>query len=99
MAVKKVMCACGSGIGSSLIVRMNAEAALKKMGRTDIEVFHSTTSDAQPGAADVFIVGKDLEEFVHSLKNIITLDNIASKDEVETKLRKLFDDIDEPYTK
>ena len=99
MAVRKVMSACGSGIGSSLIIRMNAEKALKNMGRDDIEVFHSTTSDAQQGAADVFVVGKDLNEFVKSLDNVITLDNIASKDEAEQKLRTLFDEIGEPYTK
>lgn len=99
MAVKKAMAACGSGIGSSLIIRMNVEKVLKEMGRGDIEVFHSTTSDAQPGAADMFVVGKDLENFVSGLDNVVTLDNIVSKDEIGRKIRALFDAIGEPYDK
>lgn len=99
MAIKKIMAACGSGIGSSLIIRMNVEKTLKAMGRDDIEVFHSTTSDAQKGAADAFVVGKDLEDFVDGLDNVITLDNIVSKQEIETKLKELFDRIGEHYEK
>ena len=45
MAVSKIMCCCGSGIGSSLMIRLNVEKVLKKMGKTGIEVVHSTTSE------------------------------------------------------
>lgn len=97
MAVKKIMAACGSGIGSSLMIRMNIQKVLQKLGRDDIEVFHSTTSDAQPGAADIFVVGNDLGDFVSNLDNVITLDNIVSKDELETKLKAMFDKLGENY--
>lgn len=99
MAVKKIMCACGSGIGSSLIVRMNTEKVLKSIGRDDIEVFHSTTSDARKGAADIFIVGRDLADFVSGLDHVITLDNLVSKDELKQKLEAVFDEMGESYTK
>ena len=99
MSIKKIMCACGSGIGSSLIIRMNAESVLKELGRGDIEVTHSLTSDAQPGAADAFIVGKDLEEFVTHLDHVITLNNLISKDEIKEKLTALFDEMGEEYDK
>lgn len=99
MAVRKIMTACGSGIGSSLMVRMNVQKILTAMGRDDIEVFNSTTSDAQPGAADVFVVGKDLESFVSGLNNVITLDNIVSRPELEKKLKALFDELGEEYNK
>ena len=99
MAVKKIMAACGSGIGSSLIIRMNIEKVLKKMGRDDIQVFHSTTSDAQKGAADLFVVGDDLSNFVADLDNVVTLHNIVSKEELEEKLIKMFDELGEPYDK
>lgn len=99
MAVRKIMTACGSGIGSSLMVKMNVQKVLTAMGRDDIEVFNSTTSDAQPGAADVFVVGKDLESFVSGLDNVITLDNIVSRPELEEKLKALFDELGEEYNK
>ena len=75
------------------------QKVLTAMGRDDIEVFNSTTSDAQPGAADVFVVGKDLESFVSGLDNVITLDNIVSRPELEEKLKALFDELGEEYNK
>ena len=89
MAVKKIMCCCGSGIGSSLIVRM------KNMGKTGIEVVHSTTSDAQPGAADFFVVGADLADFVDKLPHKIVLQNIMSTKELEEKLTAMFAELGE----
>ncbi|MDO4604622.1 MAG: PTS sugar transporter subunit IIB [Helcococcus sp.] len=98
MKVKKIMAACGSGIGSSLMVRMNIEKVLRDLGRDDIEVFHSTTSDAQPGSADIFVVGRDLETFVEKLDNVIALDNIVSKQELKDKLKAKFDELGESYS-
>lgn len=84
--IGSIMCCCGSGLGSSMLVRMNVEKALKKFNRTDISVTHSSLSDASEGAADMFVVGKDLEEFVHGLSNKIVLDNIMDMRELEDKL-------------
>ena len=46
MGIKKIMCCCGSGLGSSLMIRLNVEKVLKKLGVTGIEVLHSSLSDA-----------------------------------------------------
>ena len=90
MAINKILCACGSGLGSSLMVHMNTEEALKKLGRPDIEVDHSTISDINPEAADLFVVGGDLAEFVTNVpdEKKIVLKNILDKDELEAKLRE-----------
>ena len=50
MAIRKIMCACGSGLGSSLIVHMNTEEIVKKLGHPEIEVDHTTVSDINPSA-------------------------------------------------
>lgn len=86
MEIKKIMCCCGSGLGSSMLVRMNVEKVLKNHGMNDIEVVHSSVSDAVENAADLFVVGGDLEEFVDSLPNKIILDNIMDMGELEEKL-------------
>lgn len=91
MEIKKIMCCCGQGLGSSLIIRMNVEKTLKKMGKTGIEVLHSSLSDATPASADLFVVGGDLEEFTHNFPNIILLSNIVSIPELEEKLKKVFE--------
>ena len=85
--VHSIMCCCGSGLRSSMLVRMNVEKALKKLGASGISVSHSSLSDAAEGAADLFVVGKDLANFVKELPRVIILDNIMDKAELETKLK------------
>ena len=85
--VHSIMCCCGSGLGSSMLVRMNVEKALKKLGASGISVSHSSLSDAAEGAADLFVVGKELANFVKELPRVIILDNIMDKAELETKLK------------
>lgn len=88
MGIKKIMCCCGSGLGSSLMIRMNVEKVLKQMGVTGIEVLHSSLSDATANAADLFVVGGDLENFTSSFPRVILLSNIMSIPELEEKLKK-----------
>lgn len=88
MAIKKIMCCCGSGLGSSLLVRMNVEKTLKKLGYTGIEVMHSSLSDASANAADLFVVGGDLEAFTSNFPKVVLLSNIMSMPELEEKLSK-----------
>lgn len=90
MAIKKIMCACGSGLGSSLMVQMNIDDVLAELGRSDISVDHTTISDVRPGAADLFVIGRDLESFVSGIpeEQRIVLTNIVDKDELRTKLQE-----------
>lgn len=89
MAIRKIMCACGSGLGSSLIVHMNTEEIVKKLGHPEIEVDHTTVSDINPTAADLFVVGGDLADFVAGVpdEKKLVLKNIVDKVELEEKLR------------
>lgn len=43
--IKKVLCFCGSGLGTSFMMEMNAKKALKSLGITDVEVDHTTIDD------------------------------------------------------
>ncbi len=93
MEIKKIMCCCGQGLGSSLIIRMNVEKTLKKLGKTGIEVAHASLSDVTPTSADLFVVGGDLEAFTQSFPHIILLENIVSLPELEEKLGKVFAEV------
>ena len=55
--------ACGSGLGSSFMVQMNIESILKDLGVTEVEVEHYDLGGANPSEADIWIVGRDLEDF------------------------------------
>lgn len=39
--IKSIMCCCGSGLGSSMLVRMNVEKTLQKIGVSGVSVTHS----------------------------------------------------------
>lgn len=93
MEVHSIMCACGSGLGSSLMVEMNINDVLKKMGKSGITVTHSTTSDVRPGAADLFVVGRDLADFIKDVpeESKVILSNIVDKNELEQKLTEAFE--------
>jgi|GEM_PF-3916903 len=36
--IKSIMCCCGSGLGSSMLVRMNVEKTLQKIGVSGVSV-------------------------------------------------------------
>ena len=69
-----------------------SEKALKKLGISGVEVMHSSLSDASANAADLFVVGGDLENFTHSFPKVVLLENIMSMPELEEKLKKAFDE-------
>jgi len=73
-----------------MLVRMNVEKVLKKIGVTGVDVIHSSVSDATDSAADLFIVGGDLATFVKNLPRVIILDNIMDMQELETKIKEFF---------
>lgn len=88
MAIKKIMCFCGSGLGTSFVMEMNAKKALKSLGVTDVEVVHSTIDDVMPDAADLFICGSDLKHVGEKAGKTIGLDNMVSAKELTEKLKE-----------
>ena len=89
MEIKKILCFCGSGLGTSFVMEMNVKKVLTKLGLTDIEVEHSTIDDVMPGAADLFICGADLLPNALKVGNAIGLANMVSMAELEEKLKKV----------
>ena len=88
---KKILCFCGSGLGTSFLMEMNAKKALENLGITDVEVDHTTIDDIVPGAADLFICGADLLPNAERAGKAIGLDNMVSMDEMTEKLKTAFE--------
>ncbi|WKU77429.1 PTS sugar transporter subunit IIB [Escherichia albertii] len=84
----KIMAICGSGLGSSFMVEMNIKKILKKM-EIDAEVEHSDLSSATPGAADLFVMAKDIAASVPE-GQLVVINNIIDINELETQLRNWF---------
>ena len=48
MEIRSIMCCCGQGLGSSMIVSMNVEKALKKLGVSGVKVEHTAIGEVTP---------------------------------------------------
>lgn len=90
MAIKKILCFCGSGLGTSFMMEMNCKKALKNLGITGVEVDHTTIDDVVPGAADLFVCGADLLPKAQKAGQAIGLNNMVSMPEMTQKLKEVF---------
>ena len=90
MAIKKIMCFCGSGLGTSFVREMNATKALDQLGITGVEVVHSTIDDVMEGAADLFICSADLLPNAEKAGKAIGLKNMVAMKEIKEKLQAAF---------
>ena len=90
MAIKKILCFCGSGLGTSFMMELNVKKALKQLGITGVEVDHTTIDDVVPGAADLFVCGADLLPKAEKAGKAIGLNNMVSMPEMTQKLKEVF---------
>ena len=84
--------ACGSGLGSSFMVQMNIESILKDLGVTEVEVEHYDLGGANPSEADIWIVGRDLEDSAGHLGDVRILNSIIDMDELRTLITAICED-------
>ena len=81
--------ACGSGLGSSFMVQMNIESILSELGVTGVEVEHYDLGGADPSAADIWIVGRVLEDSAGHLGDVRVLNSIIDMDELKELVTKI----------
>lgn len=84
----KIMAVCGSGLGSSFMLEMNAKKVIKKLG-LEAQVEHSDLASVTENSADLFIMGKDIALSSSISKDkLIILDSIISMPELEEKMKE-----------
>jgi PTS system ascorbate-specific IIB component len=82
----KILAVCGTGLGSSFMVEMNIKSILKELGAERVEVEHSDLGAATPGAADIFIAGRDIAMAMKHLDHVVELNNLLDKKELKEKI-------------
>ena len=87
----KIVSACGSGLGSSLMVSMKISDILKKLN-VEAEVSHSDLSSLIFSDADVYVLSKDIAESIEAQRldqsKVISLSNILDDAEITAKLKE-----------
>ncbi|MGG6314166.1 PTS sugar transporter subunit IIB [Paenibacillus macerans] len=84
----KILCVCGLGQGTSLILRMNVETVLKEMGvQADVE--HTDVSSASSMPADYIITNHELARSLpgHSAQ-IVIVNNYFDLAEIKQNLKE-----------
>lgn len=88
METLKVLAVCGVGMGSSLILKMTAEDALRRLG-VSARVEHADLSSARGAGADVIVgQGMHTEELAGEAPVVITVTNFVDTDGLEEQLRR-----------
>lgn len=89
----KVIAACGSGMGSSQIIKMKIEKVFKKLG-IQVQIHHSSVGEAKTQASGydvVFCSDALVSNFAQAAKSgtvVIGLKNLLSEQEIEEKIVK-----------
>lgn len=71
------------------MVQMNIESVLKDLGVTGVEVEHYDLGGADPTAADVWIVGRDLADSAEHLGDVRILNSIIDMDELTSLVKAI----------
>ena len=83
----KIVCVCGMGMGTSLIMKMTIDSAARELG-LDVEVEHWDVGTVGSKDVDLIVASQDFADNLSEYKNVIFLKNIMNKAEVKEKLEK-----------
>jgi len=85
----KILAVCGMGLGTGLLLRMQAEKALRELGiQADLEVADIGTARALASSADLILTSEELAPQLGQVKpKIVTISNFIDLREMVTKLR------------
>ncbi|MFU2164057.1 PTS sugar transporter subunit IIB [Streptococcus pluranimalium] len=86
----KVLTACGNGMGSSMVIKMKVENALRQLGVTDIQSASCSVAEAKSQAAgyDIVVASNHLIKELEgrTTGKLVGLDNLMDDNEIKTKL-------------
>ena len=83
----KIVCVCGMGMGTSLIMKMTIDNAARELG-LDAEEEHWDVGTVGSKDVDLIVASQDFADNLSEYKNVIFLKNIMNKAEVKEKLEK-----------
>lgn len=81
-----IVCVCGLGMGSSLILKMTVDKAARQLG-LDAEIEHWDAGTVGSKNADLIVTSQDFAERFAGQENVIFVNNIINTQEVKEKLQ------------
>ncbi|KQO81613.1 PTS ascorbate transporter subunit IIB [Frigoribacterium sp. Leaf263] len=86
----KIITVCGMGIGTSVLLKMNAEKALRALDvDADVEAADIGTARGAARTAQIVLTSADLvEELGQVPAKVVVIDNFTSVAEIQAKLQE-----------
>ncbi len=82
-----IVCVCGLGMGSSLILKMTVDKTLKELGATGHDIEHWDAGTVDSRGADLIVTSADFESRFSGRDNVIFVNNVVNTGEVKEKLK------------
>ena len=84
----KIIAVCGMGIGTSVLLKMNTEKVLRKLGiDADVEAADIGVAKGMARDAEIVLTSEELAEEIGDVDaQVIVIDNFFDLDEITDKL-------------
>ncbi|MFM1957738.1 MAG: hypothetical protein RI929_101 [Actinomycetota bacterium] len=84
----KIYAVCGAGIGTSVLLKSNADRALASLGiEADVQAASIADALASDSLAQVVLITPELQEQIKGIRSeVIPIDNIFNLEELTQKL-------------
>lgn len=84
----KIIAVCGMGIGTSILLKMNIDKALTRLGvDADVEAADISSARGSASSADLVMTSSELADQLGQLDvPIVIVDNFTDTSEIESKL-------------
>ena len=89
MKIRRIMCCCGNGVGTSMMMQMTVEDALDILHVHGVEVAFGPLSDAHPMTADLFVVSQEVLDTLGDLP-AVGLEDLMDAEQAAEALRGWF---------
>ena len=85
---------CGAGVGSSMMVKMNASEIFSNLGKK-VNLISSDITSAKSNRADCIVTTQDIYKLIKDIDidEVIILQNMVSMKELESKIVPMYEKI------
>lgn len=85
----KVLCVCGVGQGTSLLLKMNVSDVLKEFGYS-ADVDNTDLTSANGERSDLIVTNSEFSKQITNGTPIVIVENYFDKEEIKSKLKDYF---------
>ena len=83
----KIVCVCGLGMGSSLIMKMTVDKVVRELG-IDAEIEHWDAGTVGSKEVDMIMTTEDFQERFADRQDVVYLKNVVNAAEAKEKIKK-----------